>query len=38
VEFTDLRYGSEKEIPGMTLRAVLDGSGDVRGVKFNHRF
>ena len=38
VEFTDLRMGSPREINGMTLKVVIDGSGGVRGVDFNHRF
>jgi inner membrane protein len=38
VEFTDLRYGSRREINGMTLQVVLDGSASVRAVNFNHRF
>ena len=38
VEFTDLRYGSRMLTHGMVLRVVLDGSGGVRDVHFNHRF
>ena len=38
VEYRDLRFGTDRAIHDMVLRVVLDPSGAVRRVDFNHRF
>ena len=38
VEYRDLGFGVERRIHDMVLRVVMDASGIVRSVDFNHRF
>jgi hypothetical protein len=38
VEYRDIRFGAERAANDMVLRVVLDASGIVKRVDFNHRF
>jgi len=38
VEYRDLTFGAEGTVHDMVLRVVMDASGMVRDVQFNHRF
>lgn len=38
VEYRDLRFGAERTANDMVLRVVMDASGIVKSVDFNHRF
>ena len=38
VEYRDLGFGGEQRMHDMVLRVVMDASGIVRSVDFNHRF
>jgi hypothetical protein len=38
VEYRDLVFGAERTMDDMVLRVVMDASGIVRDVHFNHRF
>ncbi len=38
VEYRDLRFGAERTANDMVLRVVMDPSGIVKNVDFNHRF
>ena len=38
VEYRDLLFGAERTVHDMVLRVVMDMSGRVKRVDFNHRF
>lgn len=38
VEYRDLLFGAERTVHDMVLRVVMDASGMVKSVDFNHRF
>lgn len=38
VEYRDIRFGTEHAPSDMALRVIIDGTGRVKGVDFNHRF
>jgi hypothetical protein len=38
VEYRDLGFGVERRVHDMVLRVVMNASGKVESVDFNHRF